>query len=287
MSAFRPDQTPLQVSSLSDNTVNAAGVTESAVHPSSLALWHPVPRTIQYNGANRMLSALPRDDFETYFSHLEPVDLNLKQVVHEPGAPVREVYFLEGAVASVLTLMADGSTTEVGMIGAEGMIGMAGVLGDEIVDQLVIASIPGPAWRLSLEACVAAFEGSPAVRRVFLGFAASLLGLSAQTAACNRLHSIEQRCARWLLMAADRWRSDTMPITHEFLASLLGVRRAGITTLTGELQRLGLISYRQRSLTIRDHHGLETVACECYRRDRERLNRWFGRSVAESRQGNL
>ncbi len=108
-----------------------------------------------------------------------------------------------------------------------------------------------------------------------LRFLSSLLGMSAQTAACNRLHSMEQRCARWLLMAYDRVKSETMPMTHEFLAMMLGVRRAGVTTTAGELQRSGLIEYRQRSITIRDPEGLQLLACECYRADHARLKRLF------------
>jgi CRP-like cAMP-binding protein len=126
---------------------------------------------------------------------------------------------------------------------------------------------------MSLARCKRAFDESAAVRSVMLGFAGALLRLSSQTAACNRLHSIEQRCARWLLMAHDRAQTDRMPMTHEFLASMLGVRRAGVTTTAGELQRSGLISYRQGEITIRDREGLEALACECFALDHAQLDR--------------
>ena len=116
-------------------------------------------------------------------------------------------------------------------------------------------------------ACKAAFDQSAAVRAVMMRFIDGLWDLSAQTAACNRLHTIEQRCARWLLMAHDRLQADIMPMTHEFLASMLGVRRAGVTETAGELQRSGLIRYHHGRLTIVDREGLEALACECYRND--------------------
>jgi CRP-like cAMP-binding protein len=121
--------------------------------------------------------------------------------------------------------------------------------------------------------CRSVFNENEAVRAVMLRFAGALFDLSARTAACNRLHTIEQRFARWLLMAYDRVQSQTMPMTHEFLASMLGVRRAGVTTAAGELQHSGLITYRQREMTIRDLDGLSALACECHRADHERLSR--------------
>jgi CRP-like cAMP-binding protein len=156
------------------------------------------------------------------------------------------------------------------------------MLGGEVSAQHVIVQIPGRALRMPVALCKTAFDESAAVRTAMLLFASAFLNLSAQTAACNRLHSIEQRCARWLLMAYDRVLSEKMPMTHEFLASMLGVRRAGVTTTAGELQRSGLISYRQGEITIRDHAGLEAIACECYRVDHERFE-W---AVATSRPKN-
>jgi CRP-like cAMP-binding protein len=159
--------------------------------------------------------------------------------------PTEDFGNLFSTLAPILTIMSDGSTIEVGMMGTEGMIGVASLLDAEASVAHVVMQIPGTALRMPIVARRRAFEESSAVRRVMLRFASSHLALSTQTAACNRLHSIEQRCARWLLMAYDRAKSETMPMTHEFLASMLGVRRAGVTTTAGELQRSGLISYRQ------------------------------------------
>jgi len=224
------------------------------------------------NDKNRLLVAIPQEDLERFFSDLHPVSLSLRQVLHEVGAPLEDVYFIEQGVASVLTNMADGSTIEVGMIGMEGMVGVPALLGGKTSVQKVIVQIPGTAVRMNAALCKAAFDQSEAVRRVVLRFTEAVLNLSAQTAACNRLHTIEQRCARWMLMAVDRVQLDEIPLTHEFLSSMLGVRRAGVTNTAGELQSSGLIRYHRGLLTIVDRDGLEMTACECYRIDHDRLN---------------
>ena len=229
----------------------------------------------EYRGANRVLRAIPTEDFSRLFSNLEPVDLSLRHIIQDVSQPVDHVCFMESGIASILKIMTDGSTIEVGMTGAEGMTGVASVLDHEAAATHAIVQIPGTALRMPLARCQHAFAESADVRRPILRFAASHLALGAQTAACNRLHTIEQRCARWLLMAYDRVKSGTMPMTHEFLASMLGVQRAGVTVAAGELQRSGLISYRQGSVTIRDPEGLKAFACECYGIDHDRLNHLF------------
>jgi CRP-like cAMP-binding protein len=230
-----------------------------------------VPPQNQITSKNLLLAALPQEDLQCYFSELHSVSLSLRQVLYEAGAPLDYVYFIEQGVASILTNMADGSTIEVGMIGMEGMVGVTALLGGNVSAQQVIVQVPGTALRMSAALCKAAFDRSEGVRRAALRFIEAILNLSAQTAACNRLHSIEQRCARWLLMAMDRTQSDRIPLTHEFLASMLGVRRAGVTTTAGELQRSGLIRYHHGQLTIVDREGLEATACECHHIDHDRL----------------
>jgi CRP-like cAMP-binding protein len=222
---------------------------------------------------NRILAALPQAELDRLFSSLEPVSLAQRQVLHEVGAPFEHLYFIEAGVASVLTSMADGSRIEVGMIGREGIVGAAALLGGERSAQHVIVQVCGAALRMKVAKCRAAFDGSAAVRVPVLRYIQAFLDLSAQTAACNRLHSIEQRCARWLLMARDRVDGDEMPMTHEFLATMLGVRRAGVTETVGELHRSGLIQNHRGAVTILDREGLEAAACECYRLDHERLLR--------------
>jgi CRP-like cAMP-binding protein len=222
---------------------------------------------------NRLLAALPQADFERFFAELEPVSLTLKQVLYQVGDPLGWVYFVERGVVSVLTSMANGASIEVGMIGNEGIVGVAALLGSEASAQQIIVQVPGTALRIKASACRAAFEQSAAVRALMHRFILAFIDLGAQTAACNRLHSIEQRCARWLLMARDRVASDEMPMTHEFLATMLGVRRAGVTETIGGLQLSGLIRNHRGAVTIVDGDGLEAAACECYRIDHERLLR--------------
>jgi CRP-like cAMP-binding protein len=204
---------------------------------------------------------------------LEPITLALREILQGAEKPVEYVYFVEEGVSSVLTIMADGSSIEVGMIGIEGMIGVAAMFDSAASSQHVIVQIPGRALRMPAALCRGVFNENEGVRAVMLRFAGALLDLSGRTAACNRLHTIEQRLARWLLMAYDRVQSETMPMTHEFLASMLGVRRAGVSTAAGELQHAGLIAYRQREMTIRDLDGLSALACECRWTDHDRLNR--------------
>ena len=231
----------------------------------------PAPNTHR----NRLLAALPQAELDRFFLSLQPVSLTLRQVLYEAGGALEFVYFIDEGVASILTSMTNGSTIEVGMIGHEGIAGVAALLGSEVSAQHIIVQAPGTALRMNVAKCKAAFDESAAVRTVMLRFTQALLDLSAQTAACNRLHSIEQRCARWLLMALDRLDGNVLPMTHEFLASMLGVRRAGVTEAVGDLDRSGLIRNHRGQVVIVDRAGLEAVACECYHVDHQRLARLF------------
>jgi len=222
---------------------------------------------------NRLLAGLPPEDLAQLIEHLEYVDLPKRWIIYEVGAPLDHVYFIEDGVASVLTMMEDGASSEVGMIGREGLVGVSALLGGQASAQHIVMQLPGGAHHISASRLKALFDGNPVVRAVLLRFIEDLLNLSSQTAACNRLHSVEQRTARWLLMASDRLGSDVLPLTQEFLAAMLGVRRSGVSEAAGELQRSGLIRYRRGHITIVDHAGLEKTACECYGLDRQRVDR--------------
>jgi CRP-like cAMP-binding protein len=232
-----------------------------------------MPQTSHSVQKNHLLAALPQKDLDQFFPDLDPVSLSLRQILCQVSAPFDHVYFIEHGVASVLTTMADGTNVEVGTIGKEGVAGLPAVLGGAISDQLIIVQAPGPALRMGAAKCAEAFDQSAAVRRVFLRFTEAFISLAAQTAACNRLHSTQQRFARWLLMAHARLESDVIPMTHEFMAMLLGVRRTGITEAAGKLQRSGSIRYHQGQVTILDREALEATACECYEADQRRLLR--------------
>ncbi|HTZ38131.1 MAG TPA: Crp/Fnr family transcriptional regulator [Stellaceae bacterium] len=220
-----------------------------------------------------MLNALAPADLAELADHFQLVGLPKKQIVYEVGSPLDQVYFVEEGLVSVLTMMEDGASSEVGMVGPEGLIGVSALLGGSVSAQHVVIQLPGSAYRIPAAACKAVFDGNPRVRRVLLRFVEDLLNLSAQTAACNRLHQVEQRTARWLLMSSDRTDSQVLRLTQEFLAAMLGVRRSGISEAAGELQRSGLIRYRRGEITIVDRAGLEAIACECYGLDRQRVDR--------------
>jgi CRP-like cAMP-binding protein len=220
---------------------------------------------------NRLLSALPDAVRHRLWPDLHPVEWSIQQTVYEAGDPIEQVYFVEEGMACIVVIMADGATAEVGMIGCEGLVGASALLGGEAAAQHVIVQIPGAALRMNAAQCKAAFAQHAAFHEGILRFVGALLNLSGQIAACSRLHTARQRCARWLLMASDRIGTDTMPMTHELLASMLGVRRTGVTAIARELQRNGLIRYRHGQLAITDRAGLEGAACECYRVDREQL----------------
>jgi CRP-like cAMP-binding protein len=220
---------------------------------------------------NRILATLPEADLERFAPHLQAIRLPQGQVLHEAGSATEHVYFIEEGVGSVLTTMADGRAIEVRMVGREGMIGLAYLLGAEVLPQQIIVQVPGTAMRVGAAVCKAEFEERETLRRLVLRLISAALAMTSQNAACNRLHSVEQRCARWLLEASNRTGSDTMPMTQEFLAALLGVRRPGVTATASELRRSGLIDYRRGRLTIVDREALEAHACECYFVDHEQF----------------
>lgn len=221
--------------------------------------------------SNRLLSALPEQDMRYFSAEGNLVSFAARQVIYEEGASFDYIYFIEEGLISNLKLMRDGATAEIGIIGTEGMAGFPALLGAAASGQHVMVQIQTTALRVNVAACRDAFEQSAGIRRVIHRFAVAFLDLSAQTAACNRLHSIERRLARWLLMASDRIRSDRMSLTHEFLASMLGAHRGGVTQSAGELQRSGLIRYHRGQVDILDRAGLEATACECYQADRNRF----------------
>ena len=232
-----------------------------------------MPRSSHTTTNNRLLAALPPEDFDALRPNLYRVSWSTRQTLYEVGSTIEYVYFSEAGIASIVTIMADGSTSEVGMIGIEGIVGVPALLGTEVSAQNIIVQLPGSALRMDARLCKAAFDQRPSTRAIMLRFIDAFLNMIAQTAACNRLHSARQRCARWLLMASDRIESDTMPMTHEFLSFMLGIRRTGITAIARELQRSGLIQYRHGRISISDRDGLKTVACECYSIDRQQLRR--------------
>ena len=235
----------------------------------------PPARRGQSGGRNRLLSALAPEDFAAIEPQLEPVTHENGEVPAAAGEPWRHVYFPETAIASVISRMEGGGAVEVRTIGNEGMVGVPVLLDASAEAVETVTQIPGTALRLPAEALARAADARPRLRRLLHRYTHAYLTQVSQSAACNRLHSIEQRCARWLLMTHDRVdRVDRFPLTQEFLAIMLGVRRAGVTVAAGALQDSGLIRYRRGSIQVLDRAGLEAAACPCYgivRREFDRL----------------
>lgn len=221
--------------------------------------------------ANLFLKSLPEDDLQALWPSLREVPLETRHVLIDVGTPLESVYFIESGLVSLLIVMADGSTIETGMVGCEGLIGVMAVLGATASSQQVLVQAPGKAFTTSATQCREMFHTRPVFSTALYRFAEAIYTLTAQTAACNRLHAIEQRLARWLLMASDRIQSNEMPMTHDFLANMLGVRRVGVTEIAGNLQKSGLIEYHRGHLRLLDRTGLEETACECYQLDHARL----------------
>jgi CRP-like cAMP-binding protein len=215
---------------------------------------------------NRLLSALPMDEFAYLEPYLERVHMKVNDVIAQPGEVWTHVYFPEASIISVLNVMADGSAVEVGTVGNEGMSGLAAYLEADTGESQTICQLTGPALRVRVEVVVEAAAKYPTLRRMLSRYTQAYMTQVSQNAACNRLHSIEQRCARWLLMTQDRMpkQDDIIVLKQEFLAMMLGVRRVGVTIAAGLLQDAGLIRYRRGSIRVLDREGLEAASCECY-----------------------
>jgi CRP-like cAMP-binding protein len=227
--------------------------------------------------ANRLLLALPPRTLNRIRGVLEPVSLARGQVIAHIGEPLKHVYFINKGMASVVKTMKDGRSVEIGTIGIEGMTNAITLIGFERIVLESIVQIPGSAFRMSRDAAIQAMQQDKAFHQIVHDHARFLLGQIAQTAACNRLHHLEERCCRWLLIAHDSALSDTFPLTHEFLAMMLGVQRAGVSIHLSLLKKAGLIEHRRGIITITDRAGLEDAACECYATMRDELGNLFGR----------
>jgi len=229
--------------------------------------------------ANRLLASLPQAEYETLLPDLHAVQIQHKQWLSRPSESIEHVYFPRGAVVSMLVPMEDGQSVEGATIGLEGLAGLAVFLGDDTTDDEVICQVAGPAARMTADRFRAAFERSPVLHAQLLRYTHALMGQLIRTAGCNRVHPIEERCARWLLMTADRVCADQFQLTQEFLAAMLGVRCPSVTVAAGLLQQAGLISYRRGIVTILDRERLEESACEDYRLTREIYERMYRAAV--------
>jgi CRP-like cAMP-binding protein len=212
---------------------------------------------------NRMLAVLPEADRERLAPRLSPTFLEIKRVLFEPGKPIESVYFPLNGVISLVTPLEDGAIVEVATVGNEGVVGVPLVLGGSLAVR-AISQVSGWVLRMDAGTFLTEVERPGAMRDLTDDYLQALFGQISQAAACNRLHTNEERLSRWLLMSHDRVGLDEFGITHEFLGQMLGSRRATVTLSAGILQAAGLIKYHRGQVTIVDRHGLEQVSCECY-----------------------
>ena len=214
---------------------------------------------------NRLLNALPAEDLAQLRPQLELVHLEQRHLLFDDEGPIRHVYFPETAVVSLVSRLKEGGTVEVGTAGCEGMAGLSVFLAEGTSSVQAFAQIPGVAARMDTDAFSRLASAPGALHRLLLRYTQAFLTQVAQTAACNGAHLVEARCARWLLMTHDRVDGDDFPLTHEFLAFMLGVRRAGVTVAMRALQDAGLVRYARGRVEVCDRAGLERASCECYR----------------------
>jgi len=214
---------------------------------------------------NRILEALPREEYARLLPLLSPVRLQKGRVLWEAGGEIRHAYFLTGGMVAMLSVTYDQETVEVGMIGSEGIAGVAALLRCESAPYRVVVQLSAGALRISVRALRAEFSRGGRLQDLTLRYTHALLTQVAQSASCHRFHTAEQRLCRWLLTSADRAGSYTLPLTQEFLAQMIGVPRTSVTSAAVKLQDRRLIGYRRGRITLLDRRGLESTSCECYR----------------------
>jgi len=226
--------------------------------------------------ANRLLRGLPLAAYDRMLVELRPARLDYKKVLVEPDVPIRDVYFVRDGVASVVAVGQEGGPIEVAAVGPEGFVGLPVLLGDRRMAQRVLVQVEGDAWRMSADAFRRLVDEMPAVRQRFERYAQFYMEQVSQSVACNRLHTLEERCARWLLVTDDRVAAQHFELTHEFMAQMLGVRRAGVTVALGVLQREGMVRASRGRVTVLDRERLEAASCDCYQITRAAQERLLG-----------
>jgi len=213
---------------------------------------------------NQILAALSATEYQRLVPYLERVNLSLHQVLYEADEPITHVYFLGQGITSLVCMLEDGSTVEAGIVGKDGMVGLPVIWGGNRTTTMAFIQVAGSGMRMKVEHLIAEFKRGGELQSLLLHYTQALFTQVTQTAACNRMHAIEDRLARWLLMVADRMQSNTYLLTQEFMAQMLGCRRAGITVAAGTLSRAGIISYKRKNITILNREDLEQASCECY-----------------------
>jgi CRP-like cAMP-binding protein len=234
----------------------------------------PDPRT------NHLLAALPDAEWQRWLSQLELVDMPLGEVLYESGSRMTHVYFPTTSIVSLLYVMEDGASAEIAVVGYEGIVGISLFMGGESTPSRAVVQSAGQGFRLKANLMMQEFNRAGPVLHVLLRYKQALITQMAQTAVCNRHHSLDQQLCRWLLLSLDRLPSSELVMTQELIANMLGVRREGVTEAAGHLQTAGLIRYRRGHVKVLDRDRLEQRACECYAVVKNEYDRLLPASMA-------
>src|SRR5688572_7089091 len=213
---------------------------------------------------NRLLAALPEEDYQALLPFLEPVRLPLGMALYESGGVQGYVYFPTSSIVSLIYVLADGASAEIAVTGCEGLVGIALFMGGETTPSRAVVQSAGEGYRIKAAVLKKKFDAGGALQLLLLRFTQALITQMTQTAVCNRHHSVDQQLCRWLLLSLDRLPASDLVMTQELIANMLGVRREGVTEAAGKLQAAGLIEYSRGRITVLDRPGLETRVCECY-----------------------
>ncbi|OKH29214.1 Crp/Fnr family transcriptional regulator [Chroogloeocystis siderophila] len=225
---------------------------------------------------NQLLAVLPSEEYQRLIPHLELVSLERDQVLYELEEFIEYVYFPSQALVSLITIMENGAVVEVGVVSREGLVGLPVCWGGNTTTNQAIVQIPGTALRLKAEYLKNEFDRGGKLQNIILRYMQALFTHTSHSAACNRLHTIEQRLARWLLTVQDRVQSDELPLTQEFLSYMLGTRRSGVTEAASALSQARMITYSRGKIKILDHQALESASCECYQVVKKEFARLLG-----------
>ena len=236
----------------------------------------PIPEPPQQN---HLLAALPPSTYHRLFPHLELVPMPLGEVLYESGGQLQYVYFPTTSIVSLLYVMENGASAEIAIVGNEGIVGVSLFMGGETTPSRAVVQSAGQCYRLNATLLLKEFNKGGAVLHLLLRYTQALITQMAQTAVCNRHHSLDQQLCRWLLLSLDRLQSNDLVMTQELIANMLGVRREGVTDAAGKLQHAGLINYSRGHITVIDRPGLEALVCECYAVVKKEFDRLLPRSI--------
>lgn len=231
---------------------------------------------------NYLLASLPQKELERVISHLEPVDLRLGKVLYESGDKLSHAYFPTTAIVSLLYIMENGGTAEIGVVGNDGILGIALFMGGNTQPNRAVIQSAGKAFRISAKNLLTEFALGGKFQNLLLRYTQALMTQISQTAVCNRLHTVEEQLCRWLLLSHDRLDSNKLVMTHDLISNMLGVRREGVTLAAQKLVARKLIKSVRGTMTVIDRPGLENAVCECYKVVNDEYNRLLGRGISRT-----